>query len=462
MVSTTDSDQENTDHAGYLPDDGNAVSSAAEPPHHEAQDLYRDGVSAAVKEKRATAERLLRASLALDARNHQAWFWLAGVVKSPEESIQCLERVLELMPDDPRALEGLEWAKRRLESQTSAAAVQDAIVGSNVTDGRGRTEMVASRPLASSARAQASRVMWIALAVSLILLALAVVLGVWLALGQGRSSKPGEPGGSTPTLPAPIVVVPSAPGAPVLCWVNHGESLQPTGAMLARSLGIAAGALSSLYTAESTQADAAKQDPIVATAPAALGLPYPVWSTRARLETSSFRPDWYSAGSPLAFLNASDWRTPSAMASVPESHGDPGQPVKHPGKWIDVDISDQTLRAFEETRIVMDVNVSTGPATAPTVQGTFRIQRKYRAIDMWGADYYVSAVPYAMFFYDGYAIHGADWHDQFGQPTGHGCVNMRVEDARRLFEWAEPRLAVDAQCAIVTRPEQGTMVVVHE
>ena len=462
MVSTTDSDQENTDHAGYLPDDGNAVSSAAEPPHHEAQDLYRDGVAAAVEGKRATAERLLRASLALDARNHQAWFWLAGVVKSPEESIQCLERVLELTPDDPRALEGLEWAKQRLESQTSVAAVQDAIVGSNVTDGRERTEMVASRPLASSAKAQASRVMWIALAVSLILLALAVVLGVWLALGQGRSSKPGEPGGSTPTAPAPIVIVPSTPGAPVLYRVDRGESLQPTGAMLTQPPGITARVLSSLHAEESTHADAAMQEPIVAIAPAVPALSSPVRSTHAGPETSGFRPDWYSAGSPLAFLNAPDWRTLPAITSVPESHGDPNQPVKHPGKWIDVDISDQTLRAFEEDRIVMDVKVSSGPATAPTVEGTFRIQRKYRAIDMWGMDYYVPAVPYAMFFYDGYAIHGAYWHHRFGQPTGHGCVNMRPEDARRLFEWAEPRSAVEAHSANATRPEQGTMVVVHE
>ncbi len=98
---------------------------------HEARDLYLDGVAAALKGKRTTAERLLRASLTLDPRNHQAWLWLAGVIAKPEESIECLKRVLELSPNNLYALEGLEWARQKLGNQPDIVSRDMASVAAN-------------------------------------------------------------------------------------------------------------------------------------------------------------------------------------------------------------------------------------------------------------------------------------------------------------------------------------------
>jgi lipoprotein-anchoring transpeptidase ErfK/SrfK len=55
---------------------------------------------------------------------------------------------------------------------------------------------------------------------------------------------------------------------------------------------------------------------------------------------------------------------------------------------------------------------------------------------MRGPDYYIPDVPNTMYFYGSYGLHGAYWHDNFGHPMSHGCVNMRLSDAAALFGWA--------------------------
>ena len=54
--------------------------------------------------------------------------------------------------------------------------------------------------------------------------------------------------------------------------------------------------------------------------------------------------------------------------------------------------------------------------------------------------YSVQEVPWTMYFHGAYALHGAYWHDVFGRPRSHGCVNIPPADARWLFHWAKPAL----------------------
>jgi lipoprotein-anchoring transpeptidase ErfK/SrfK len=115
-------------------------------------------------------------------------------------------------------------------------------------------------------------------------------------------------------------------------------------------------------------------------------------------------------------------------------------------RWIDVDLSSQTTYAMQGDQVVNSFTVSTGLWPNLTVTGIYRIYVKYRSADMYGADYYLSGVPYVMYFYKGYGIHGTYWHSNFGQPMSHGCVNLRPDDAGWLFEFAEV----------------GTVVSVHE
>lgn len=105
-------------------------------------------------------------------------------------------------------------------------------------------------------------------------------------------------------------------------------------------------------------------------------------------------------------------------------------------KWIEVDLSKQKLTAWQGDVAVMDTYISGGRSATPTVTGRFTIGNKYKAQRMTGPDYDLPGVPWVMYFHSGYAIHGAYWHTNFGAPASHGCVNMRVNEAGMLYEWA--------------------------
>ncbi len=109
-------------------------------------------------------------------------------------------------------------------------------------------------------------------------------------------------------------------------------------------------------------------------------------------------------------------------------------------KWIDINLSSQTLTAYQGNTAIFWSTVSTGKWGTPTVVGTYSIYTKYRYDHMqggYGANYYnLPNVPYVMYFYRGYALHGTYWHTNFGTPQSHGCVNLTISDAGWLYNWA--------------------------
>jgi lipoprotein-anchoring transpeptidase ErfK/SrfK len=106
-------------------------------------------------------------------------------------------------------------------------------------------------------------------------------------------------------------------------------------------------------------------------------------------------------------------------------------------RWIDVDLSEQRLTAYENGIPVHTTLVSSGLPETPTPIGQFRIWIKLRYDDMAGADYYIEDVPYVMYFHEGYGLHGVTWHGNFGHPMSHGCVNLPTPEAEWLFNWAD-------------------------
>lgn len=105
-------------------------------------------------------------------------------------------------------------------------------------------------------------------------------------------------------------------------------------------------------------------------------------------------------------------------------------------KWIEVDLSDQMLYAWEGKTLVASFVVSTGAAPYRTITGSYPIYEKHRKANMWGPGYFFPDVPYTMYFHKGYGIHGTYWHNNFGTPMSHGCVNMSIPDAEWLYYWA--------------------------
>jgi lipoprotein-anchoring transpeptidase ErfK/SrfK len=144
------------------------------------------------------------------------------------------------------------------------------------------------------------------------------------------------------------------------------------------------------------------------------------------------------ANSPAPYSN----RLPQNYYSRPYSLPQPNNDLITPNgpKWIDINLSTQTLTAMEGQTPIYRVLVSTGTWAYPTVEGTYEIYVKYEHADMTGgsgADFYdLADVPYVMYFHGSYGLHGTYWHNNFGVPMSHGCVNLRTPDAQWLFLWA--------------------------
>jgi len=119
-----------------------------------------------------------------------------------------------------------------------------------------------------------------------------------------------------------------------------------------------------------------------------------------------------------------------------EPYYNPGASEPLGDKWIDINLSQQMLYAFEGETLVGSFLVSTGLPDTPTVTGTYHVWVKLLYDDMAGPGYYLPNVPYVMYFYRGYGIHGTYWHNNFGYPMSHGCVNMETSQAGWLFDWA--------------------------
>ncbi len=152
-------------------------------------------------------------------------------------------------------------------------------------------------------------------------------------------------------------------------------------------------------------------------------------------------------------------------------------PMRHrpgwatPGRtWIDVSILRQALVAYEGTRPVYVTLVSTGvdglgdpEKTHSTVRGQFLIHTKHVSVTMdgdeVGDEFDLRDVPWVQYFTQGYALHAAYWHNTFGQPHSHGCVNLAPIDARWLFEWTDPPVPEAWHGALSLH--DGTLVSIH-
>jgi len=123
---------------------------------------------------------------------------------------------------------------------------------------------------------------------------------------------------------------------------------------------------------------------------------------------------------------------------VPTQVVEPGLPsgVERGERWIDIDLTNQRLYAYEGSTVVASFLVSTGTWEHPTPVGQFAVWIKLLYDDMSGPGYYLPDVPYTMYFYQDYGIHGTYWHNNFGTPMSHGCVNMATSDAGWLFNWS--------------------------
>lgn len=161
------------------------------------------------------------------------------------------------------------------------------------------------------------------------------------------------------------------------------------------------------------------------------------------------------------WVRASDVRRPSAVI--------PPQDVRLDERWLDIDTQTQILTAYEGTTPVFVTLVSTGKgpvgSAMRTPLGEHYVWVKLASTDMTNLEdatasrhYAIEAVPWVQFFKGGYGLHAAFWHDSFGSPRSHGCVNLSPLDAAFVFEWTNPRFPSGWHAVHPLPDERGTRV----
>ncbi len=130
-------------------------------------------------------------------------------------------------------------------------------------------------------------------------------------------------------------------------------------------------------------------------------------------------------------------------------------------KWIEIDLSEQKLIAWEGDQMFLESLVSSGK-WGKTPTGEFTIWSKFRYTKMSGGNkalhtyYYLPNVPYTMYFYKDFGLHGTYWHNDYGRPRSNGCVNLPSAAAKWIYRWTNP--VVPPNVDYVHLPGQGTRV----
>ena len=353
--------------------------------------IQRAGEAVKAGDKRQARALLLQA-IKLDARDHVAWLGLARVAPTPQASLDYARRAAHLQPDDPLVKKILVWAEKQAASQPVSISVSPPVKEEN--------EQPSDDENQQSGRRWVTAVPYIGIAVLIILLGWA---GVW----AWRSTN-----GRATTVDG---AVPTATGAAVLAQIDRSL---PESVGADRDMG--ATVVPPTATPVPTQNPIQPKNPLSGKE----GDPRATWT---------LTPTPTNTPTPTV--------TPVPTFVSPSNSLPAGRPcgVGTDEHWIDVNLSTQTLTAFEGNMAVFSTLISSGLPAHPTVTGQFRIWLRYESQTMDGSrlgyDYYLTGVPFVMYFYQDYALHGTYWHSNFGQPMSHGCVNLETNDAQWIYNF---------------------------
>lgn len=357
-----------------------------------AQLIQRAGEAVKAGDRRQ-AQTLLLQAVRQDARDHVAWMGLARVAPSPQASLDYARRAARLQPDDPLAKKVLAWAEIQV-GESASLRVDESASGQ-----AGKPESQPDQVLNSRQQEGLKWAAYLGIAVMIVLLGLG---GFWAWNSvNGRS-------------PTANNAAPTATGVAILA---QGD----------RNLPDSVGAHGEDTTAvPPTATPAPTQNPIQ---------PKTLFSSKE----GEPRATWTLTPTPT--------NTPTPTVTPVPTFVSPSnsQPTNRPfgvaagERWVDVNLSSQTLTAYEGDFAVMNTLISSGLPAWPTVTGQFRVYLRYESQTMDGSrlgyDYYLTGVPYVMYFYQDYALHGTYWHSNFGYPMSHGCVNLETSEAEWLFNF---------------------------
>ena len=372
---------------------------------------------------KVTARTLGEQAALLAPDMQDAWLILAASEPNPDDALAYARKALELRPDSPRARKAVEWAAGRLK-QAAVLSVSKGHTGHERVEAP--AEPAASRvgipivrePVKERPAVQPKRNSRIVLyAGTLGLLTCAVfALAAWSAISS----------------PAFASILDNAPA--------------PTQENLWAQVDIAKPSLTPIDAGGSVvQAPSTNTPVIVAPTEPPLATSTPTELPASTPTDTVVIPAATETPGMLAMNIVEDAPTSAYVLPTYAAPAAPAAPSGMRGgvRWIDVDLTKQMVYAYEGDTVVNSFVVSTGLPQTPTVTGKFKIWIKVRIQDMSGPGYYLKDVPFVMYFYEDYGLHGTYWHNNFGTPMSRGCVNLKIPDAEWLYNWASEGTVVN-------------------
>ena len=362
--------------------------------------------------RRGDARQWAERAASLAPEMEDPWLILAAIA-DPHTSLEYIQKALDLNPNSPRARKGMEWVMQRLQSEAGPKA-ETADLRQNLL---GKLPPATSQPApAAAGRPAPKRQNRPVLPIILVGIgALVCIVAGFSALRSPlvasilpQAEPTHGPSWALVEIPKPTF----APEAPLVF------NAQPTAAIDV-----------SPTPAEETGGDSASATDQPTDMPT--DLPTEMATGQAAEELPTAEPT--GSGS-LSMTYVED--TPTVEGALPAATNVPGYSAGGGEHWIDVNLTQQMVYAYEGNNVMNSFLVSTGTWLHPTVTGKYHIYVKLRYTDMSGADYYLPNVPYTMYFFQGYGLHGTYWHHNFGTPMSHGCVNLSIPDAQWLYSFA--------------------------
>jgi lipoprotein-anchoring transpeptidase ErfK/SrfK len=393
-------------------------------PHQdEAHSAVEQARYALRNNRRSEARRLAERAASLAPEMEDPWLILAAIA-SPNDSLEYIQKALEINPNSPRAHRGMEWAMRRLRDE-QGAPVQSADLRQSLLPVSSQEAVPeASRP-ARKPRARS------ALAIALISIGVVVFIAAALTAVKTPALASIIQQEAIATQPASWAQVeipkPTYTPAPPLAL-----EMQPT-LVIELTPTPAADIVGDPSEATDQPTDTTGSD-----------LSSPTDTAASDLSAPTDQPTDVPAGQPTQELPTAEpaWTGSLSMTYVEDAPtsavpaNSPPPASQGAGHWIDVNLSQQMLYAYDGDTVVNSFLVSTGTWLHPTVTGQYHVYIKLRYTDMSGPDYYLPNVPYTMYFFGSYGLHGTYWHHNFGTPMSHGCVNLSIPDSAWLYNFS--------------------------
>jgi lipoprotein-anchoring transpeptidase ErfK/SrfK len=367
---------------------------------------------------RTEARQWAEHAASLAPQMEDPWLILAAVA-SPRASVEYLQTALKINPNSERAHNGMEWATQRLHNPQPESIAKEAAPAQS-------QEKRASKPTAKR---------------NLLFPILLVTLGCIILAAAAWSASSSPVLASIMNNPTPIESHPQL-------WAQ-AEIPKPTYTP------------ASIVESQATPTPQLLLQPTIEPTEISVALPTetPMPTQSIEVPTDTSRPTQQNTGSApqptptdsgsISMSIVPDTPTAEDLTSVPLPTAESTSvattiteaPPQVAGaesgvRWIDVNLTQQMTYAYQGDNIVNSFLVSTGTWQYPTVTGQYHIYVKLRYTDMTGPGYYLPNVPFTMYFYQGYGLHGTYWHHNFGTPMSHGCVNLSIPDSEWLYNWA--------------------------